>query len=68
MGDMVIPALKETGEALQSVVGELLDAIRGSRRPLTDGASGVRILKTREAAGATMRENGASVARAGSRP
>ena len=62
MGDMVIPALKETGEALQSVVCEFLGAIRGRRPALTDGASGVRILKILEAAGESLRNNGASIA------
>jgi predicted dehydrogenase len=61
MGDMVIPALKETGEALQQVVLEFVGSIREKRAPLTDGASGVRILEILEAVAVSLRANGAMV-------
>lgn len=61
MGDMVVPALPETGEALQGVVRELVSAIREHRAPVTDGRSGLRILKILEAAAVSIRANGAMV-------
>jgi predicted dehydrogenase len=61
MGDMVIPALNETSEALTSVVAEFATAVRDRRPPLTDGASGVRILNVLEAATASLAVNGALV-------
>jgi len=58
MGDMVIPALRETGEALTNVVAEFAGAIHEDRAPLTDGGSGVRILEVLEAAGKSMAAGG----------
>jgi predicted dehydrogenase len=55
MGDMVIPALTETGEALQGVISEFASVIRSGRAPLTDGHSGVRVLKLLEAATESMK-------------
>jgi predicted dehydrogenase len=60
-GDMVAPALPEQ-EALQGVVGELLAAIRERRRPLTDGRSGVRVLRILEAASRSLRAGGLPIA------
>ncbi len=48
LGDMIAPALAEE-EALCAVVAEFASAIRTGRTPLTDGASGVRILEILEA-------------------
>lgn len=61
MGDMVIPPLKETGEALQSMVAELAAAVREGRAPITDGRAGLRILEVLEAARVSIRANGAMV-------
>lgn len=61
MGDMVIPALTETTEALAAVVGEFVASIRESRPPLTDGRSGVRILRVLEAASQSLRAHSALV-------
>lgn len=58
MGDMVIPALNETSEALSGVVGEFAASIREGRPPLTDGRAGVRILRVLEAASQSLRAQG----------
>lgn len=56
-GDMLAPALVES-EALADVVREFADCIRTGRRPLTDGTSGVRILKILEAVDASVAARG----------
>ncbi len=48
-GDVWAPQLDMT-EALRRVVAEFLDSIRASRRPLTDGAAGLRVVRLLEAA------------------
>lgn len=53
-GDVVSPALSEV-EALQGVVREFAASIRTQRRPLTDGASGVRVLEILEAVDESLR-------------
>jgi predicted dehydrogenase len=60
-GDMISPALPETVEALEGVVGEFTAAIREGRPALTDGRSGVRILEILEAVSVSLRANGALV-------
>jgi predicted dehydrogenase len=50
IGDMVAPALPER-EALRGVVEEFAAAVRERRAPLTDGASGLRVVRTLAAAG-----------------
>jgi predicted dehydrogenase len=59
-GAMTAPALGE-GEALQGVVGELVASIREQRTPLTDGASGLRVLQMLEAASRSLAQDGATV-------
>jgi predicted dehydrogenase len=59
-GDMIAPALPE-GEALRSVVEELASAVRESRPPLTDGASGLRVLDILESASRSLEFKGAIV-------
>jgi predicted dehydrogenase len=56
-GEMVAPALPEA-EALQAVVTEFASAVRGERAPLTDGHSGLRVLKMLEAAGRSLQDGG----------
>lgn len=56
-GEMVAPALPET-EALAASVTEFADAIRKGRPPLTDGHSGLRVLRILEAAGRSMADAG----------
>lgn len=57
IGDMLAPALPEE-EALGGVVREFASAIRERRPPLTDGASGVRVLRTLEAASRSLDRGG----------
>jgi predicted dehydrogenase len=57
-GNMTAPALP-TVEALQNVVGEFVDSIREGRPPLTDGASGLRVLEVLEAASRSWANGGA---------
>jgi predicted dehydrogenase len=59
-GDMIAPALPEQ-EALQGVVAELVAAIGEERRPLTDGQSGLRVLRILDAASRSLRANGAPI-------
>ncbi len=61
MGDMVIPALNETSEALAAVVAEFAASIRQQRQPMTDGRAGVRILRVLEAASQSLRAHSALV-------
>jgi predicted dehydrogenase len=60
VGDMIAPVLPEA-EALQGVVEEFTAAIAQRRPPLTDGASGVRVLKLLEAVGRSLLVDGAAV-------
>lgn len=60
VGDMLAPALPQV-EALSEVVAEFEGAIRERRPPLTDGESGLRVLRVLEAATSSLAANGASV-------
>ncbi|MGY1739544.1 MULTISPECIES: Gfo/Idh/MocA family protein [unclassified Blastococcus] len=60
IGDMVAPALPER-EALRSMMSEFAAAISERRPPLTDGASGLRVLALLEAASTSLRRHGLSV-------
>jgi predicted dehydrogenase len=60
-GDMVAPALPER-EALQSVIAELVASIREGRPPLTDGRSGLRVLRALNAAALSLEKGGMAVA------
>ena len=57
IGEMVAPALAEV-EALRGVVEELAASIDEERPPLTDGSSGVRVLRILEAASTSLKESG----------
>jgi predicted dehydrogenase len=59
-GDMVAPALAEA-EALSGALREFAAAIREGRPALTDGASGLRVLKILEAVPRSIDRDGASV-------
>jgi predicted dehydrogenase len=59
-GDMIAPALAEV-EALQGALQEFAAAIREGRPALTDGASGLRVLKILEAVPRSIDRDGASV-------
>jgi len=59
-GDMVAPALTEV-EALHGALKEFAAAIGERRRPLTDGQSGLRVLKILEAIPRSVERDGAAV-------
>jgi predicted dehydrogenase len=59
-GDVWVPKLDST-EALRYVCEEFLDAITKRRRPLTDGASGLRVVRLLEAAQASIEQGGRPV-------
>ncbi|MGB7926360.1 MAG: Gfo/Idh/MocA family oxidoreductase [Pyrinomonadaceae bacterium] len=56
-GDVWVPKLDQT-EALHYVCDEFLSAIRESRRPLTDGLSGLRVVRLLEAAQQSINRGG----------
>ncbi|MDX6445925.1 MAG: hypothetical protein QOH71_2999 [Blastocatellia bacterium] len=56
-GDVWAPKLDST-EALRHVVAEFLNSIRESRRPLTDGQSGLRVVRLLEAAQLSIKNGG----------
>ena len=58
LGEMVAPALVEA-EALRGVVEEFAASIQEHRPPLTDGSSGVRVLRILEAASTSLKDSGA---------
>jgi hypothetical protein len=60
VGDMVAPALGER-EALQSVIAELVASVRERRAPLTDGRSGLRVLRALDAATISLDSGGVAV-------
>jgi predicted dehydrogenase len=60
IGDMVAPALPEV-EGLAGVVRELAAAVREGRPALTDGESGLRVLKVLEAVPRSLAAGGAVV-------
>jgi predicted dehydrogenase len=59
-GDMWAPQL-DTTEALQFEVDHFVDCVRNNRRPLTDGWSGLRVVKILETANRSMRAKGRPV-------
>jgi predicted dehydrogenase len=59
-GDVWAPQIDST-EALRYVVAEFLDSIRTSRRPLTDGDAGLRVVRLLEAAQQSIKTGGQAV-------
>jgi predicted dehydrogenase len=59
-GDVWVPKLDST-EALHYVCCEFLSAIREKRRPVTDGHSGLRVVRLLEAAQASISQQGRAV-------
>jgi predicted dehydrogenase len=57
VGNVVIPTLKFS-EPLQGECQHFIDCIQNDRRPLTDGLSGLRVVKVLEAAQQSLRGNG----------
>ncbi|MEZ0071496.1 Gfo/Idh/MocA family protein [Planotetraspora sp. GP83] len=60
LGDIRVPALPE-GEALRGVMAEFAAAITEGRAPLTDGRSGLRVLRLLEAASRSLDNGGVRV-------
>jgi predicted dehydrogenase len=60
VGDMVAPALNER-EALQSVIAELVASVRERRAPLTDGRSGLWVLRALDAASRSLDSSGLAI-------
>lgn len=56
-GDMLAPQIDLT-EALKKVSREFYNAINENRKPLTDGESGLRVVRILEAANKSIRSNG----------
>lgn len=59
-GDVWAPKLDST-EALRYVVAEFLDSIREGRKPLTDGAAGLRVVRLLTAAQQSIKNGGMAV-------
>jgi predicted dehydrogenase len=57
VGDLVIPTL-QFGEPLQSECQHFVDCVRNGQRPLTDGLSGLRVVKVLEAAERSLKQEG----------
>lgn len=53
-GDILIPHLKQA-EALQTELSHFIDCIKKKKTPISDGESGVRVIKTLEAADRSLR-------------
>ncbi len=59
-GDVWAPQLDPT-EALRYVCDEFLDSVQEARRPLTDGPSGLRVVRLLEAAQQSIKEGGRAI-------
>jgi predicted dehydrogenase len=59
-GDMWAPQIEQT-EALRTELGYFIDCIANNRRPINDGAAGLRIVKMLQAATDSLRTKGALV-------
>ena len=57
VGDLVIPTL-QFGEPLHSECQHFIDCVRSGERPLTDGSSGLRVVKVLEAAELSLKQQG----------
>lgn len=60
LGDMWAPNLDQT-EALRYVTSEFVDCIQTGRRPLTDGISGLNVVKILEASEMSIKRHGREV-------
>lgn len=59
-GDMWAPQI-EQGEALRQELAYFIECIVGDRKPMNDGAAGLRVVKILEAANRSLRKRGALV-------
>lgn len=60
LGDMWAPKLDQT-EALRLMAAEFVNSIQGQRRPLTDGNSGLNVVKILEASEMSIKRRGREV-------
>lgn len=60
MGDMWAPRLDHT-EALSRMIGEFVDCVKTGRRPLTDGISGLNVVKILEASEMSIKHRGKEI-------
>jgi predicted dehydrogenase len=60
LGDLVIPTL-QFSEPLQKECRHFIDCIQNGWRPLTDGVSGLRVVRVLEAAECSLRQGGQQV-------
>jgi predicted dehydrogenase len=60
IGDMYAPRIDQT-EALKVLVDHLVDCIKKKKKPITDGESGLRVVRILEAADKSLKKGGAKV-------
>jgi predicted dehydrogenase len=60
IGDLWVPNIK-MGEPLQAMVQHLVDCVENNRKPVTDGETGLRIVRYLDAANQSMKSNGMPV-------
>jgi predicted dehydrogenase len=60
LGDMWAPQLDQT-EALRNVAAEFIDCVQSRRRPVTDGISGLNVVRILEAAEMSVKRRGREV-------
>lgn len=60
VGDLVIPAL-QFGEPLNAECQHFIDCVQNGKRPMTDGLSGLKVVKVLEAAERSLKRDGAFV-------
>jgi predicted dehydrogenase len=61
IGDMYAPKIDQT-EALKVLVTHLVDCIKKKKKPITDGESGLRVVRILEAADKSLKKGGIKVA------
>jgi predicted dehydrogenase len=60
IGDMYAPRIDQT-EALKVLVDHLVDCIKKKKKPISDGESGLRVVRILEAADKSLKKGGAKV-------
>ena len=60
IGDMYAPRIDQT-EALKVLVDHLVDCIKKKKKPITDGESGLRVVRILEAADKSLKKGGAKI-------
>jgi predicted dehydrogenase len=61
IGDMYAPKIDNT-EALKIALNHLADCIMNKKRPITDGESGLRVVRILEAADRSIKKGGIKIA------